>query len=78
VKYANIINSLTPQTIVFLYFGFLIDQVGLEPRDSPASAFQVLGLYMCAITPGIFPHLLQAAFSLEAPEKKVCLRRPVI
>jgi hypothetical protein len=29
-----------------------VDQAGLEPRNSPASASQVLGLKACATTPG--------------------------
>jgi hypothetical protein len=30
-----------------------VDQAGLELRNLPASAYQVLGLKMCATTPGI-------------------------
>jgi hypothetical protein len=31
-----------------------VDQAGLELRNPPASASQVLGLKACAITPGCF------------------------
>jgi hypothetical protein len=31
-----------------------VDQAGLELRNPPASASQVLGLKVCATTPGLF------------------------
>jgi hypothetical protein len=34
-----------------------VDQAGLELRNPPASASQVLGLKVCAITPGLFIYL---------------------
>jgi hypothetical protein len=34
-----------------------VDQAGLELRNSPASASQVLGLKACATTPGYIQHL---------------------
>jgi hypothetical protein len=35
-----------------------VDQGGLELRNSPASASQVLGLKVCATTPGIIATLI--------------------
>jgi hypothetical protein len=39
-----------------------VDQAGLELRDSPASASQVLGLKVCATTPGYFLTFLKDLF----------------
>ena len=36
----------------------VVDQAGLELRNLPASASQVLGLKACATTPGLIPPLL--------------------
>jgi hypothetical protein len=35
-----------------------VDQAGLEPRNSPASASQVLGLKACATTPSLRVNLV--------------------
>ena len=40
-----------------------IDQAGLELRNLPASAFQVLGLKACATTAGLNPHYLFQLFN---------------
>jgi hypothetical protein len=35
-----------------------VDQAGLELRNPPASASQVLGLKVCATTPGLYQFLI--------------------
>jgi hypothetical protein len=44
----------------------LVDQAGLELRNPPASASQVLDLKVCAITPGL-PRVLEK--DIERKEK---------
>jgi hypothetical protein len=42
-----------------------VDQAGLELRNLPASASQVLGLKMCATTPGFTSLLVHCAFVMH-------------
>jgi hypothetical protein len=46
----------------------LVDQAGLELRNTSASASQVLGLKACAITLGSLPHFLFYIHSLNPLE----------
>jgi hypothetical protein len=43
-----------------------VDQAGLELRNPPASASQVLGLKACATTPGSFPILYDMRLRSQA------------
>jgi hypothetical protein len=68
VNFGNLLHNLYLFIYLFIYFLVFrdgvslcspgcpgthsIDQAGLELRNSPASAYQVLGLKVCATTPG--------------------------
>jgi hypothetical protein len=58
---------------LFFETGFLcvalavLDQASLELRNPPASASQVLGLKVCATTPGCFFALLIVSFIFKFP-----------
>jgi hypothetical protein len=49
-----------------------LDQAGLELRDPPASASQVLGLKACATTPGCFVYFNEyTVLSSDTPEEGI-------
>ena len=73
-------GCITTQMCIFFFFVFFldrvslyspgcpgthfVDQAGLELRNSPASASQVLGLKACATTPGIDVYLMTVNYTL--------------
>ena len=50
----------------------LVDQAGLELRNLPASAFQVMGLNVCTTMPGPYVSLIHTILIALSTDSSVC------